>query len=837
MKYFSSYIAGLLLCALLFVAGTATALADGTEQLGPPQGVTIAAGSGLVAAGTGMLAVEQPGEIDLTVPDNAVIKQVLLYWEGQMRTNVAGDNTIRINGTTEVTGALIGGRTRFFGGAFSSAFRADITGLNLIAPGVNQLELDQLSFTKIANGAGIIVIYDDGSGQSVIDLRDGLDLAYIGFAEPLKNTVAQTFTFAPSGIDRVATFTYFASSVAVAGSVPGEGARPESLELTVSGVITPNVFSNELNSWDGNQWDTKTNSVVVPAGATTLTAQIFSRDDTGTVDDPSSLAWIAGALNIKPPTPGLVIKKFTNGADADGANDADVPVIAPGDSITWTYEVTNNGSIPFSLTEVVVTDDQLVPVTGPVKRIGNDDDVLAPGEIWIYQATGVAQSLTTNPSGVKIVTGCDAGGTQPSRPTYENIGTVVGTTSLAGTVTDSDPSHYCNPNVAAPAITIKKYTNGDDADLPTGPQIPVGGAVNWTYIVTNIGNVDLINVIVTDDKGVAVTCPQTTLAVGANMTCTGTGVAVAGQYANIGSVVGTPVGGGNQVRDDDPSHYFGYIPAAVGNQVFGDINPNGTTPEEIGSGNGLQDDPREPGIDGVIVELYTIDGTLVSTMTTSNGGQYLFDNLPPGDYYLIFINPLGQGVWTAPNVGANDAIDSDPFTVVTDPRGDAVQTDPFTLTSGETDLDWDAGLINLSGAASAAVGNRVWVDANQNGIQDPGELGFPGATVRLYSATGTLLQTTTTNDQGIYGFNNLDPGSYFIEFVKPTNFNVSPLRAGSDDELDSDGDLTTGRTRIFTLIDFETNLRFDYGIFAPTSLDPDGEPLRTKFFLPLVNGL
>ena len=66
---------------------------------------------------------------------------------------------------------------------------------------------------------------------------------------------------------------------------------------------------------------------------------------------------------------------------------------------------------------------------------------------------------------------------------------------------------------------------------------------------------------------------------------------------------------------------------------------------------------------------------------------------------------------------------------------------------------------------------------------------------------------------------------------------MSPLRAGSDDELDSDGDLTTGRTRIFTLIDFETNLRFDYGIFAPTSLDPDGEPLRTKFFLPLVNGL
>lgn len=831
MKYFSSYIAGLLLCALLFMAGTATALADGTEQLGPPQGITIATGSGLTAAGTGM--VEQPGLIDLSIPDNVVIKQVLLYWEGQMSTNVVGDSTIRINGTTEVTGALIGGPVRFFGGAFSSAFRADITSLNLITPGLNQITLDQLTFTRVANGAGIIVIYDDGAGLSAIDLRDGLDLAFINFAEPRKNTVAQTFTFAPSGVDRVATFTYFASSVA--GVVSGQGARPESLELTVNGVTT--VFSNELNSWDGDEWDTKTNSVVVPAGATQLTAQLFSRDDLNTGLLPSSLTWIAGALNIQPPVPALEIKKFTNGADADGASDVDVPVIAPGDPITWTYNVTNIGSIPFSITEVIVTDDLLGTITGPVERIGNGDDVLAPGETWIYLATGVAETLAANPPGVKIVTGCDAGGTQPSRPTYENIGTVVGTSTLADAITDSDPSHYCNPNVAAPAINIKKYTNGDDADLPTGPQIPVGGTVNWTYIVTNIGNVDLTNVIVTDDKGVTVTCPQTTLAIGANMTCTGTGIAVAGQYANIGSVVGTPVGGGNPVTDNDPSHYFGYIPAAVGNQVFGDINPNGTTPVEIGAGNGLQDDPRESGIDGVIVELYTIDGTLVSTMTTSNGGQYLFDNLPPGEYYLIFINPLGQGVWTSPNIGTDDAIDSDPFKIVTDPRGDAVQTDPFTLTSGQTDLTWDAGLINLSGAASAAVGNRVWVDANQNGIQDAGELGFPGATVRLFSATGTLLQTTTTNDQGIYGFNNLDPGSYFIEFVKPTNFNVSPLRVGGDDELDSDGDLTTGRTRVFTLVDFETNLRFDYGIFAPTSLDPDGEPLRTKFFLPLVNGL
>ena len=50
-----------------------------------------------------------------------------------------------------------------------------------------------------------------------------------------------------------------------------------------------------------------------------------------------------------------------------------------------------------------------------------------------------------------------------------------------------------------------------------------GGAVTWKYYVTNSGNVVLGNVSVTDNQGVVVTCPQTTLAVGASMTCTATG--------------------------------------------------------------------------------------------------------------------------------------------------------------------------------------------------------------------------------------------------------------------------------------------------------------------------
>ncbi|HYO13223.1 MAG TPA: hypothetical protein VE685_08530, partial [Thermoanaerobaculia bacterium] len=108
----------------------------------------------------------------------------------------------------------------------------------------------------------------------------------------------------------------------------------------------------------------------------------------------------------------------------------------------------------------------------------------------------------------------------------------------------------------AASIDIEKHTNGQDADVAPGPTILVGDPVQWTYIVTNTGEVALSNVQVTDDRGVAVSCPKTSLQPTESMTCTGNGIATLGQYRNLGTVVGTPPNGSN-VSDSDPSHYYG----------------------------------------------------------------------------------------------------------------------------------------------------------------------------------------------------------------------------------------------------------------------------------------
>lgn len=115
-----------------------------------------------------------------------------------------------------------------------------------------------------------------------------------------------------------------------------------------------------------------------------------------------------------------------------------------------------------------------------------------------------------------------------------------------------------NCRVVGPAVQIQKTTNGEDGNEAPGPTVTVGSPVTWRYVVTNTGTVDLTNVLVVDDRGVTVTCPGTTLAAGQSMTCSASGVAILGQYRNVGTVTANSASG--SVSDSDPSHYFGRAP-------------------------------------------------------------------------------------------------------------------------------------------------------------------------------------------------------------------------------------------------------------------------------------
>jgi hypothetical protein len=69
-----------------------------------------------------------------------------------------------------------------------------------------------------------------------------------------------------------------------------------------------------------------------------------------------------------------------------------------------------------------------------------------------------------------------------------------------------------------PGVVLRKYTNGFDANLPPGPSLQVGSAVQWRYDVTNTGATALSSVTVSDNRITTIQCPFTSLAAGASMT-------------------------------------------------------------------------------------------------------------------------------------------------------------------------------------------------------------------------------------------------------------------------------------------------------------------------------
>ncbi|MGD9780981.1 MAG: SdrD B-like domain-containing protein, partial [Kiritimatiellia bacterium] len=121
-------------------------------------------------------------------------------------------------------------------------------------------------------------------------------------------------------------------------------------------------------------------------------------------------------------------------------------------------------------------------------------------------------------------------------------------------------------------------------------------------------------------------------------------------------------------------------------------------------------------------------------------------------------------------------------------------------------------------AAANAVGDRAWLDADANGIQDGSEPGLAGVAVRLYGGSSNLLATTSTGADGAYGFSILPTGLYFLEFVPPADHWVSLQDQGGDDALDSDIHTDTGRTAVFALSGGTHDTSRDAGFFQTATL-------------------
>jgi uncharacterized repeat protein (TIGR01451 family) len=197
-----------------------------------------------------------------------------------------------------------------------------------------------------------------------------------------------------------------------------------------------------------------------------------------------------------------------------------------------------------------------------------------------------------------------------------------------------------------------------------------------------------------------------------------------------------------------------YRPASVGDYIWLDEDWDG------------QQDAGEPGIQNVRMQLLNSNGTVIATTLTDVNGLYLFSGLAPATYTVrVDTSTLAAGL------AANQTYD---------PDGVRDHRTAVTLSSGAAVLTADFGY-NWSPSTSAkgAIGDRVWVDANANGIQDPGEPGIPGVRLRLYAdANGdgnynSQVGSVLTDAAGGYVFSGLNPGAYVVRVdtnTLPANF-------------------------------------------------------------------
>jgi hypothetical protein len=270
-------------------------------------------------------------------------------------------------------------------------------------------------------------------------------------------------------------------------------------------------------------------------GTATTTGQYENIATVETVDTTGATITDTDPSHYFGANPALQVEKATNNEDADSPTG---PIIIVGDTVIWTYAVTNTGNMTFDTVLLTDSDPDVDPVYVDGDANGNGD--LDVGETWNYEAGGNAEAGQ-----------------------YNNLATAEATDAIGQTVSDTDPSHYLG---IVPGILVEKYTNGEDADDPTGPYVAVDSMVIWRYEVTNTGDSELANISVSDDQPGVVpeyvsgdTNGDDLLDVGETWIFADTGIAVAGQYTNVGTACGDALSG-DEYCDIDSSNYFGFVP-------------------------------------------------------------------------------------------------------------------------------------------------------------------------------------------------------------------------------------------------------------------------------------
>ncbi len=249
---------------------------------------------------------------------------------------------------------------------------------------------------------------------------------------------------------------------------------------------------------------------------------------------------------------------------------------------------------------------------------------------------------------------------------------------------------------------------------------------------------------------------------------------------NGSDVIGNLIVSSGQVRGENN---FGEVPpASITGRVFSDVNNNGVM-------NGV-----DQGIGGVVVSLSgtDINGNSVSRSTTTlSDGTYRFDLLMAGTYTVTEpVQPAGfaDGQDSRAGILLPGSIGTDSIPGIVVPIGGAASDNNFAEVPGVTPSGF------------------VYIDANNNGLRDSGEVGLAGVEITLTGIGNDVFgnpvpsRTAFTDVNGRYEFANVPPAVYAISESQPAGFqdgleqNGTPAAAVVANDQFSGIDLTNTTT-------------------------------------------
>ncbi|QEG22687.1 SdrD B-like domain-containing protein [Mariniblastus fucicola] len=212
-------------------------------------------------------------------------------------------------------------------------------------------------------------------------------------------------------------------------------------------------------------------------------------------------------------------------------------------------------------------------------------------------------------------------------------------------------------------------------------------------------------------------------------------------------------------------------------------------------------DPSDPNfrpIEGVTIQLLDESGNLVKTTKTDASGQYQFNDLEPGTYSVVEVQPEGY-------LDGGDVVGGVANKTVGTLLND--RFDNIVVGSGQAGTRYD-----FCEHEPASIKGTVYHDRNDNGRQDSGEEGIANVLIELMDADGNVLQSTKTDANGDYCFEDLLAGEYMIAETQPGDY------LDGKEALGSLGGQSKPDAFNVTVVGGDAGVNYDFGELLPGAI-------------------